>query len=207
MSKQIHDRDRDSIASSVNDTTSVNSSTVSSASSEASNAAQSIDVLFEKPQIGHIWEPLKPPPLLGEFFNSRYMIPLLFPSNPRMLAARPGKTSLPEEETHSPYFADSRSSSVDQPLSWQLNCRKLREVGLKSLQRLDGARRTAEWGNTSGYEEDGEPYDLPSRQLDDNEKEMDLSVDTNFTPLTRKSSTKGRGRLSIGETTPILERR
>ncbi len=194
----------------MNDTTSVNSSTVSSASSEASNAAQSIDVLFEKAQNGHTWEPLKPPPLLGEFFNSRYMIPLLFPSNPRMLAARPGKTSLPEEETQSPHFADSRRSSratIDRPLSWQLNCRKLREVGLKSLQRLDGARRTAEWGNTSGYEEDCEPYDLQSRQPDDSQKEMDLSVDTNFTPLTRKSSTKGRGRLSIGETTPILERR
>jgi len=191
----------------MNDTTSVNSSTVSSASSEALNAAQSIDVLFEKPQNGHTWEPLKPPPLLGEFFNSRYMIPLLFPSNPRMLAARPGKTSLPEEETQSPHFADSRSlnrASIDRSLSWQLNCRKLREVGLKSLQRLDGARRTAAWGNTSGYEEDGEPHDLQSRQPDGS---GDLSVDTNFTPLTRKSSTKGRGRLSIGETTPILERR
>ena len=192
----------------MNDATSINSSPASSASSEASNPGQSIDVLFEKPQNRHTWEPLKPPPLLGEFFNSRYMIPLLFPSDPRMLAARPGKASLPEEGTQSPHFAESRSSSrasIDRSLSWQLNCRKLREVGLKSLQRLDGARRTAEWGRTTGYEEDGEPQE--PRQPDDNEKDADLSINTHYTPLTRKTSTKGRGRLSVDETTPILERR
>ena len=129
-----------------------------------------------------------------------------------MLAARPGKASLPEECTQSPHFAESRSSSrasIDRSLSWQLNCRKLREVGLKSLQRLDGARRTAEWGKTTGYEEDGEPQEhhhLPSRQPEDDEKEADLSINTHYTPLTRKTSTKGRGRLSV-ETTPVLERR
>ena len=127
-----------------------------------------------------------------------------------MLAARPGKASLPDEDTQSLHFADSRSSSrasIDRSLSWQLNCRKLREVGLKSLQRLDGTRRTAGWGKTTGYEEDGETQEhhLQSRQLDD--KKTDMSSNTHFTPLTRKTSTKGRGRLSVGETTPILEHR
>lgn len=129
-----------------------------------------------------------------------------------MLAACPGKASLPEEGTQSPHFTDSSSSSracIDRTLSWRLNYRKLREVDLKSLQRLDGARRTAEWGKTTGYEEDGEPQEhhLPSRQPDDDEKEADLSINTHYTPLTRKTSTKGRGRLSVEETTPILERR
>ncbi|KAK2461987.1 hypothetical protein APHAL10511_006450 [Amanita phalloides] len=197
IKKEIHERDRESVGSSLNDAASINSPSISSASSEVFNAAQSIDILFEKQQ-SKAWEPLKPPPLLGEFFNSRYMIPLQFPSNPRMLAACPGKASLPGESYQSPHFPESRSSSwasIDQTLSWQLNCRKLREAGFKSLQRLDGAGRTAQWGRTTGYEEDGELQEnLLQPDRDENENETGLANNTYFTPLTRKSSAKGRGR-------------
>ncbi|KAF8632573.1 hypothetical protein AX15_001783 [Amanita polypyramis BW_CC] len=211
IKKEIHERDRESIASSVNDATSINSASISTTSSEASNPAQSIDVLFEKQRNGQTWEPLKPPPLLGEFFNSRYMIPLLFPTNPRMLAARPGKAALPEEESHLQSVPNSRCSSrasIDRAPSWQLNCRKLREVGLKSLQRLDGAGRTAQWGKTTEYEEDGELQERhpPTHQPDVDEIETKRGINTHFTPLTRKPSGKGRGRYSIGETTPIERR-
>jgi hypothetical protein len=208
IKKEINERDRDSVAS-ANDTVSINSSSVSSASSEVSNPVQNIDILFDRQRNKQVWEPLKPPPLLGEFFNSRYMLPLQFPSNPRMLAARPGKASIPGEEDPSLLPSDSRSSSQmgnNQAFPWRLNCQKLREVGLRSLQRLDGARRTAQWGRTAGYEDDGEQLEQLSEphQVNGDDEEAELSIDTPFTPLNRKSSVKARGRYnSIGETTPI----
>ena len=97
----------------------------------------------------------------------------------------------------------------DQAFPWRLNCRKLREVGLRSLQRLDGARRTAQWGRTAGYEEEGEQLEQLSEphQVNGDDEEVELGIDTPFTPLNRKTSAKARGRYnSIGETTPIERR-
>ncbi|KAM6498026.1 DIL domain containing protein [Amanita muscaria] len=205
IKKEFNDRDRESVAS-ANDTISINSSSNASATSEISNPAQNIDVLFDRHQNKQFWEPLRPPPLLGEFFNSRYMLPLQFPSNPRMLAARPGKASIPGEEEQLSGPSDSRSPSrsSDQAFSWRLNCRKLCEVELRSLQRLDGVRRTAQWGRSFGYEEDGEQQErVPESNSDD--EVADSGVNTRFTPLARKPSVKVRGKHNDGET-PVEQR-
>ncbi|PFH50797.1 hypothetical protein AMATHDRAFT_60449 [Amanita thiersii Skay4041] len=222
IKKEIHERDKErdfSVSSStVNDAISDRAHTpsVSTVSSETSSSAQNIDTLFDKQQGKQVWEPIKSPPSLGEFFNSRYMLPLLFPSDPRMLAARPGKVDSIEDDrlsfhSNSQYSSDSRSSSRvsdHQPFPWRLNCRKLRDVGLKSLQRLDGARRTAQWGKTTGYEEDATSADRQALSWSsDEEGESGLKIDTHTTPFTRKPSSKGRGRFnSCGETTPVERR-
>ncbi|KAF8640500.1 hypothetical protein AX17_000162 [Amanita inopinata Kibby_2008] len=202
--KEINDRDREretATSSTMNDALSVHQYT-----SDASSIAQSIDVLFDKQQSKQVWEPVKPPPLLGEYFNSRYMLPLLFPSNPRMLAARSGGPSAIVEDGQSLPSTNSRSSSrasIDQMLSWRLNCRKLRQVGLKSLHRLDGAGRATQWGRITGYEDDGEQQDRQSKPyMSGEDDESESGTNTHFTPLTRKASVKGRGRHGYGE--PIL---
>lgn len=182
-------------------------------SSETSAAQQSIDMLFDKSRDKSAWEPAKPPQVLGELLDSRYMLPLLFPSDPRLLAALPGRKSLYADAQREPMLSAnplSRSSSRARiksggPLVWRSRNRKLREVEVGILQWVDGIRSVARWDkpiDTGGEEEDKEDW----QAFDDRVGDVDniaIKINTHVTPLTRKPSGRSKGRPSIGETTPI----
>lgn len=193
----------------------VSSATPSIASSEASAGQHSIDMLFEKTQEKSAWEPVKPPQVLGELLDSRHMLPLAFPSDPRMLSALPGKLIFPDDKpprTPLP-TSDSRSSSRASEgnrgaMPWRSRDRALRQVGVGALQWVDGIRSAARWGR---------PIVNPDTDADDDEmensatlpQEEELTVNTHITPFTRvrKQSGRSRGRPSQGgeaeEITPV----
>ncbi|KAF9455116.1 hypothetical protein P691DRAFT_792202 [Macrolepiota fuliginosa MF-IS2] len=193
MRKEINERERDreSISSLQNEADQSFSSVTTSGTSEAVNAQIGIDLLFDKTKDKSIWEPIKPPEPLGELLDSRYMIPLLFPSDPRLLAALPRKltselvvngyghgtiTSANSDYSSRKSIDSQRSSDglshhtrnshrEDENggiMSWRCRNRKIREVGVGALQRIDGVVSAARWGKPVDprfTEDDDEPAD------------------------------------------------
>ncbi|KAJ7630857.1 DIL domain-containing protein [Roridomyces roridus] len=200
------DTDHDSVSSFATESQSISGTpgqTPSITSSEGSLGQHGIDMLFERTQEKSSWEPVKPPQVLGELLDSRHMLPLVFPSDPRMLSALPGKLVLPDDKP--PITPMSRSSSRASQashgaMSWRTRDRTLREVGPGTLQWVDGVRSAARWGRMANpeFEEEAEE-----------EEANELTVDTHITPLTRKRSTRHKGRPSQGgevepeEITPV----
>ncbi|KAF8971413.1 DIL domain-containing protein [Flammula alnicola] len=215
--KEIVDRDKDregSISSLVNDASSVTGDTPSIAPSVDSHSPQqSIDTLFDKTSDISTWEPVRPPQALGELLDSRYMLPLLFPSDPRLLAALPGKTAVLDDNKrasmqsfHSSSDKSSgRASVTSVPLPWISRNRKVREVGVGTLQWVDGIRSASRWGRPVAPDYDPEDEDgaLHPFSQEEAEDESTIQVNTHITPLTRRPSGRAKGRLSMGETTPI----
>lgn len=205
----MDDRDRDetdSLSSYINDSTSNTyrqTPSISTHSSDHVNNQHNIDILFGNQQEVLTWEPIKPPPALGELLDSRYMLPLLFPSDPRMLTALPGKiwpeTTLDEERI---------SHQNHNATSWRFRNRKVREVGVGTLQWVDGAHSAARWGRSIelGEEDDNNSQGPPSYMSGDliMDEASELKHITHVTPLTRKPSGRSKGRQSFGgERTPI----
>lgn len=167
-------------------------------------------MLFDRTQGKSSWEPARPPEALGELLDSRYMLPLLFPSDPRMLAASPKKLPttpterkgvIPETISGSttPASAGSRGA-----LEWRLKGRRVRDVGIGTLRWVDGAGYASRWSRTPDYVEgeDAESSDASEVSNDG------MRPITHITPLTRKPSSRIRtGRTSMGGDTagPILE--
>lgn len=124
-------------------------------SAEATSARQSIDLLFDKQQEITSWEPPKPPQVLGELLDSRYMLPLRFPSDPRLLAALPSKSFLemnvPGSQPPSASFSPGSTSkgSIDfgrpGPLLWRSRNKKIRDTGVGVLQWVDGLHSASRW--------------------------------------------------------------
>jgi len=155
----------ESISSSQNDQ-SFSSSVSPTSPSETQNPYRSIDILFDKLKDKSMWEPIKPPQPLGELLDSRYMIPLLFPTDPRMLGAFSKHLSLTQivdvngSRTQSDDTVSSRQSFESQRSSRSgrspdvadgiMSCRwrnkKIREVGMSTLQKIDGTTAAARWG-------------------------------------------------------------
>jgi len=213
---QLSERERDrddtgSISSLVNDAGSVSRRSPSLAPSESTLPFnQSIDALFDKSQDKAMWEPQRPSQVLGELLDSRHMLPLLFPSDPRMLAARPGKgliigdhkrVSIQSSSSHS-----SRASMSGAPLSYRTRGRKIREVRLETLQVVDGVRAAARYTRPIALEELEAEHEEESKG-DDAEVEgapMTLNVDVGVTHFTNRPSIRRASRHSgFGDTTPI----
>lgn len=198
----------------MNDASSVSERSV--APSVEINPQQSVDSLFDKTLDVTLWEPTRPPQALGELLDSRYMLPLLFPTNPRLLAALPGKEMLLDDSkrfslqslSSSSDKSTSRGSDTPASLAWKLRNRKVREVGIGTLQWVDGIRSASRWGRpvAHDYEPESEDDHLPPQTTEDQEEdatELTIHVNTHITPLTRKPSGRSKGRPSMGETTPI----
>ncbi|KAJ6575026.1 DIL domain-containing protein [Mycena capillaripes] len=205
--RKERDTDHESVSSFATESQSIHgpASTPSIASSEGSNGQHGIDMLFEKTQEKSSWEPVKPPQVLGELLDSRHMLPLVFPSDPRMLSALPAKLIFPDDKPpHTPLpTPDSRSSSRASEgsrgaMPWRSRDRTLRQVGAGTLQWVDGVRSAARWGRLTNPDDDDDDAEL---------EEGVLTVDTHITPLTRKPSGRSRGRPSQGgeaeEITPV----
>lgn len=143
------------------------------------------------------------------------MLPLLFPSDPRLLAAVSGKKELLDEDKrvslqHSSSSSSDKSSDkfsiLRGPLPWATKSRRLREVGVGTLKWVDGIRSASRWGQpvAQDYEPPTTGNSSPDPETEDGEGDLDLRVNTHTTHLTRKPSGRAKGRLSdMGETTPI----
>ncbi|KAJ7071109.1 DIL domain-containing protein [Mycena amicta] len=200
--RKERDTDRDSVSSFATESHSNSgiASTPSIASSESSMGQHGIDLLFERTQEKAAWEPVKPPQVLGELLDSRHMLPLAFPSDPRMLSALP--VLIDDKPTNALLTPDSRSSSraSEGPgnMQWRSRDRTLREVEVGTLQWVDGIRSAARWRRVVNPAEEEE--------FGDGVESESLKVDTHITPLTRKPSGRSKGRPSQGgdaETTPV----
>lgn len=195
----------------MNDTASISSKAPSiTPSLVASSTQQNIDILFDRSLDKSTWTPVRPPQALGELLDSRHMLPLFFPSDPRLLAALSGNTNHPEDakrtSMQSSKSDSDRSSShtnAPEPFSWKLRNRKVREVGSEILQWVDGVRSASRWGRSLVHDfevGDEEDHSSPGEPEHD---ELTIRVNTHITPLTRKPSGRTKGRLSMSEFTPI----
>ncbi|TFY83995.1 hypothetical protein EWM64_g5 [Hericium alpestre] len=202
------EREREELASLAGDTGSYNAPSISSSSTETSIAQRNIDLLFDRDQDASSWEPAKSPEVLGEFLDSRYMLPLLLPSDPRMLSAAPKRPSLGEDEkrhsgTLSVLNGDVRSSSRASrrrhgTMPWQTKTKRLRDVGLETLQWVDGIGSASRWTRPvepDENEEDEEDIAASYSSDDPRSEDGDLTITTQLrriTPLTQKPSLRSK---------------
>ncbi|KAI0361327.1 hypothetical protein OH77DRAFT_1417565 [Trametes cingulata] len=193
----------------------IGSDQASSISQEGSAAQRSIDALFDRTQEKLLWEPAKAPDPLGELLDSRFMLPLLLPSDPRMLGALPTKPSSLDDEKRvgvrlsvdGSSRSESRASFGNRgAMGWRFS-KQLREIGPSTLQYVDGSRAAARWTRPVELEEDDADKPPPPYSSDDpNEESGELKIDTgavHLTALTRAPSGRSRGRASVANGTPI----
>ncbi|TBU34643.1 DIL domain-containing protein [Dichomitus squalens] len=224
LRKEIGEREREREESSASPSlheAPLNSEQASIAPSIESAAQRSIDALFDRSQEKLFWEPAKAPEPLGELLDSRYMLPLLLPSDPRMLGALPKKpASLSEEKTHR-ISVDGSSRSTSRAsfgnrgaMDWKFS-KKLRDIGPTTLLWVDGSVSAARWTRPVEPEPDEEeerppPYSSDEHQGDgeDDDGQGTLRINTavHLTALTRAPSGRSRGRTSMAGGTPIDHR-
>ncbi|KAJ3857850.1 DIL domain-containing protein [Lentinula lateritia] len=217
----MNDRDHDGSASSSmpnESPESGNSSILSTGSTDALAAQEAIDLLFDQGTEKSNWEPAQPPQVLGELLDSRYMLPLIFPSDPRMLSARPGKIPVLEDDKRSPLptpdptrSASRASNGSRGAMTWHSRNHKVREISSGALKWIDGAVSASRWGRLVPDESELGDVEVEHHGLSETSEEEHaaesangLRVDTRITPLTRKrSARKARASIGGGETTPV----
>ncbi|THH33516.1 hypothetical protein EUX98_g669 [Antrodiella citrinella] len=216
IGERERDRDRDDSSSSsppngsipAQDTTSLSPSRNPSPSPEMKSVQRNIDMLFDRSQAKSAWEPPTPPEVLGELLDSRHMLPLLLPSDPKLLGAVPSthppvSELKPHSLTHGRNVSQASLGSRG-AMSWQLNSKKLRDVGMSTLQWVDGAVSAARWYRRAQVqiadEEEEERHPPPPYSFDDlqpssdaGDESAEYSSSFHFTPLTRKPSARSRG--------------
>ena len=199
----MEDRERDDASSILNDNVSARAvSSAGSISTEASSMLHNIDLLFDQEQDAASWEPVRPPEVLGEFLDSRYMLPLLLPSDPVMLSATPKLPAFWRNEDSANGISDSRCASragkrSAGSLPWRISPKRLRETSLGILRWVDGAGSHARWTRSADVE--GRDYDGEMSPLSSEDDESDMAVTPavrRVTPLTRRPSLRTKGRAS-----------
>ena len=200
----------------------LNSEQVSIAPSVESEAQRSIDALFDRSQEKLLWEPAKAPDPLGELLDSRYMLPLLLPSDPRMLGALPKKPASLSDEKNNRISVDGASRSTSRAsfgnrgaMSWKFS-KQLRDIGPTTLQWVDGSVSAARWTRPVEPEPDEEddrpppPYSSDGRQEDEEDDDgqgtLRINTGVHLTALTRAPSGRSRGRASMAGGTPVEHR-
>lgn len=179
-----------------------------SPSLEESQAQRGIDMLFDRRQEKSVWEPVSAPDTLGELMDSRHMLPLVLPSDPRLLGAVPAKSPLTQTRPRSDSVAPdpTRSSSrashgITGTLGWKLRSRKMREVEIRTLQWIDGAPSAARWYRSTEFEDEDEKPPPPyTPNSEDGAADAKLAL--HLTPFTNSRISRSRGRQSSG-VTPI----
>lgn len=223
---QISDRDREREETSstlVGESSSISDqASIMSTTSLDPTQRNGIDLLLDRDQDRTWWQPMRAPQALGELLDSRHMLPLLFPDDPKLLAAHPSRAFL-EDVTRgatSPSSAlsppGSAKSSIDLgrpggPLLWRSRDHQIRDVDPHVLQILDGPHTASQWWKN---------YDLPFDLEDHHDHETVASPervehpeddiphpdDDEYlpTPLTvRKPSIRTKGRPNVGDVTPV----
>lgn len=174
-----------------------------------------IDPLFNRSFDKSTWEPPRAPQVLGELLDSRHMLPLFLPSDPRRLSATSDKTHVAE---YAKRLASSRldahstsHASTQGPMGWKCRSCKVRNVSIQTLRWIDRLKPPSSWGRSTGLHHAHYGDDELSSPISETEG---LHIDTNVpratsqsTPLTRKPSARSRGhRLSLGgdQLSPLL---
>ncbi|KAJ3549652.1 hypothetical protein NM688_g5158 [Phlebia brevispora] len=179
-------------------------------------AQRNIDLLFDRGQEKSVWEPPAAPDALGELLDSRHMLSVYLPSDPRLLGAVPGKRPFVDEDPqHLDAKANGRSVSrasqgTRGAMMWRLQSSKLREVGIRTLQSIDGARSTARWyrplePEPEADDDDDEDDDQPPPPYTADDPRVpgeQPKITTHLTPLTKSRSSRSRGRGST-DVTPV----
>ncbi|KAH9968881.1 DIL domain-containing protein [Russula dissimulans] len=208
LRKEMEERERDDSSSIFNDNVSARAlSSAGSVSTESSTTQHNIDILFDREQDAASWEPARPPEVLGEFLDSRYMLPLLLPSDPVMLSATPTMPAFWRNEDAANGITDSRCASRASKRSagsmpWRITTKTLRDTSLDILQWVDGAGSHARWArqvDMEGREEEEYDGEEPPRYnvgSGDDPESASTSGVPRATPLTRKPSVRTKGRAS-----------
>ncbi|THH11747.1 hypothetical protein EW146_g7944 [Bondarzewia mesenterica] len=201
------EREREEMCSSLNDADGRGTTPSISSASTESIIQRNIDLLFDRDQDASAWEPARPPDVLGEFLDSRYMLPLLLPSDPRMLSASPKKPLKEDDEQR--WSIDVRSASRASRRSWssmpwQTRTKRLRQVGAEILHWVDGIGSASRWTrpmepDADEPEEDEDDEDQPLEYLSDatSAQDGDLTITTQIrraAPLTSRPSLRNKGR-------------
>ena len=174
-------------------------------------------MLFDREQDKYSWEPPPPPDALGELLDSRHMLPVYLPSDPRFLGAVPGRKPFMEDDKRNsdPNVMEGRAPSrasqgARGAVEWRLQSGKLREVGIRTLQWIDGPSSAARWFRATDPEaeedeDEDEEQPLPPYTPDDPEltPEGSLKITTHLTPLTRTRSARTRGKAASADATPV----
>jgi len=169
MRREMNEREdhEESASSAVVDASDASSRTPSiSTMSEQSFAQHSIDLLFSRDSEHDEWTAPRPPEALGELRDSRYMLPLVFPSDPHFLSAvasgekRPAKresllltpngngvggTFAFREKVRKERSSSRASSRRKGTMTWKLMGRKLRMTSIETLEWVDGVRGQGRW--------------------------------------------------------------
>lgn len=174
-------------------------------------------MLFDRRQEKSAWDPPSPPDALGELLDSRYMLPLYLPSDPRLLGAVPGKRLLVDDEARQVDMSvngrpvSRASMGTRGAMAWRLQSAKLREVGIRTLQWIDGASSTARWYRSLEPDTDAatdvnddEPPPPPYAPQDPGEdSDAPLKVETHLTPTPLTRSRSKRGGKGSTDATPV----
>ncbi|KAF8560285.1 hypothetical protein OG21DRAFT_1502605 [Imleria badia] len=208
LRKEINERERerDIDENSVTDQ-SATTRTPSISTTDTSAVQHNVDLLFDRNFDQSSWESAKAPQVLGELLDSRYMLPLFLPSDPRVLSAAPVKGHIIDftkrTSNHQPEPRIPNRTSVVRSMGWKCRSRRVREVGVDTLQWLDSFK-PSRWARPiymeSSYPGNGGDSP-PLSPISDTE---DLRINANVvqpsphsTPLTRKPSTRSKNRTSL----------
>ncbi|KAF8140333.1 DIL domain-containing protein [Boletus edulis] len=174
---------------------------------DTSAMQHSVDLLFDRTLDQSSWESPKPPQVLGELLDSRYMLPLFLPSDPRVLSAAPLKRHTAEftkrtSNHQSEPRISSRTNAV-RSMGWKCRSHRVREVSVDSLWWLDSFK-PSRWARPM-YVETSSPGNggdsPPLSPVSDSEglqiKASVVQPPLHSTPLTRKPSTRSKNRTSL----------
>lgn len=138
--------------------------------------------------------------------DSRHMLPLMLPTDPRLLAVLPriSKKLGYVRSVATPTTEASSQVGERHNRQWKSRYRRFRAVDVNTLNQLDGAGSVSRWTKPVIDQEDEkeDPGDAEDSVATDDTPR----VNTDITPLTKKPSTR-RGRQSQGvgegESTPV----
>ncbi|KAG8719805.1 hypothetical protein FRC08_001992 [Ceratobasidium sp. 394] len=124
-------------------------------------AQMQIDSLFDRDRSKSDWQPPAIPEPLGELLDSRYMLPLILPSEPILLAAMPVKRALSkldspllDSEGRSFSRASQASSGATDALAWRTRLTAVREVRVNILDIVDYGWFAERRWSTKTYHDD-----------------------------------------------------
>lgn len=164
-----------------------------------------VDSLFNGSPNKTEWQPLPAPEVLGELLESRYLHPLSLPSDPRMLAAVPGRMPDPEpfaeSATLSPPSKNKHTRNLSRVrtserrvLDWVTRTKSMRQVTLDVLDCVDGCPGTNRWIRRADAppEPDGSEHENASvcLQSANGTEGEGRSSPVHLTQLARSSSTR-----------------
>lgn len=191
---------------------------------EVDEAQRRMDTLFDRDSLKNEWTPPRPPDVLGELLDSRFMLPVVLPSDPELLCASPGlgvdRLRQLEDKARRRGSSGSLASMNEEgrsasrasignrgALEWRKKGLKAREVDAEIVEWVDGGirlklgtplmiRLLQETAAEEGVEQ---PAPLPQSSVLLHENGRVLTEDDSFTssPATHIGPNAASGRPSI----------